>query len=288
MKKRLIVILFCLLIAFGGIYMAFPYLSGLKYRNDKLESCRVSTGGGMLGGYTELCLKQSEDGATVLVVREKETHADRERTSIYKASPEDLDTVHKLVRDHDLAAASRRRRSRIQVLDGDTTTFSFEYSKGDFSVSSYQVLSSKMEKGCLEVMQFLSSLAKGECETFLEPQEARLHLKSGYNLFYLVEESFENKLDGLLGEEREVSRYRECGIILAPGEELDLSDAEPFRGTASAGMMIYDSESGSVMLLYNDCDFEKDVYLLAQLDGHVPSAAPLIEEMTGPYSLIFN
>ncbi len=288
MKRKIAFILFCIVIVLGGVYMLMPIVSGLGFRNDELNSCSVSTGGGMLGGFSQFYLKQNEDGETVMEVRYRETHADRERISIYKASPEDFGPIREMVNKYGLVAASKRPRSRIQVLDGDTTTVSFDYSKDYFSVSDYQVLSSKMRNGFYEVIEYLHSLAKGECENFLEPQTAMLHLKSGYTLQYVVEDAFDSRLDAVLSEEREVSRMGDFGIVLAPGDDIDLSGAEAIGGVSAAGSMVLDTESGNILLLYKDHEFGSPVYLLAKLDGYVESACPLIEEMEGPYSLYLN
>ena len=286
MKKKAS-ILFCILVVIGGIFMLLPKLQGLRFRNDELESCRTSTGGGMLGGYSEYCLKRNENGEAVLEVRYKETHADRELIDIYKAGEEEFDHIRKLVNDHDLFAASKRRYRKARVLDGDTTSVSFSYSKDYFSISEEQVLSVGMRKGFAEVRDLLFSLATGECESYLEPQEARILIK-GYNLRYIVEDAFDGKLDGLLSVEREVSRFGECGITVSSGEAPDVSEAAPSGGAASAGSMVYDSKSGCIVLLYEDCEFDGPYYLLAKLDGYVDSARPLIKEMEGPYRFYLN
>ena len=285
--RKLSLVVFCLLVIAGGIYMLLPRLGGLKYRNDVLESCRVSTGGGMLGGHSEYCLKTGEEGDVILEVSFKETHADRMRTDVYKASEKDLQHIHAIVNERDLFAASKKRYSKMQVLDGDTTTLSFDYSGGYFSISSEQVLSSGMRKGWSDVIEYLHSLATGEHESFLEPQTARL-LADGYNLMYLVEDAFDGKLDGVLSEQHEVSRFEDCGIVFAAAKDIDLSVAEPAGETAAAGTLIYESESGRMILLYADHTFEGPVYLLAKLDGYVDSACPILEKMEGPYRFYLN
>ncbi|MBR2559025.1 MAG: hypothetical protein IKE37_01175, partial [Firmicutes bacterium] len=276
--KRIITAIICVLVIAGGVFLMISILGGMKYAKDELRSCSVSTGGGMLGGYSNSTLRLEKDGSVTLTVEGKETHADRLKTTVYQVSPEALDHVRDLVNQYDLYRASKRPKSGLEVMDGDTTTLSFTYSKGYFRIEDDQILTKKMSEGWREAIRYLSSLASGEGVTTLEPQTAMLYLKSGYTLQYLVEDTFDGRLDEILSEEREVTRAGEYGMILCEGVEVDLSGAEAVT-EAAAGTMIYDEESGSVILLYEDYAPEKPVYILAELDGYVSSACPLIAEM---------
>ena len=265
----------------------FLFMSGRKYRNDILESCAVSTGGGMLGGYSSSSLKIEDGGRASLTVKRRETHSDREVTTVYDVDPEALRRVSEMVNEYGLYAASRRPYSKIQVLDGDSTTLSFDYSKGRFTISDNQVLSGKMSEGVREVISFLSSLAAGEGIESLEPQTAWLYLKSGYTLRFFVCGAFDGRLNGILDLEHEVSGFADTGIVLCEGLMPDLSGAEP-AGEAKAGNIVYDPGSGKIILLYKDFAFDQPVYLLAELDGYISTAAPHIAEMEGAYKLQLN
>ena len=264
----------------------WPKIIGLRYKNTEPESCSVSTGGGMLGGYRTSRLKKEKNGEVTLTVSGKEHHAAREVTTVYRVSPEALSKVNEIAYEYGLYAASMRPRSRIEVLDGDTTTVSFDYPKGDFRISDEQVLSKKMRQGFREVMNYLSSLAAGEGVTTREPQRGLLYLKSGYTLQFIVDDLFDGRVEKILGEERETSRYEDCGITICTGEEIDLSGAEPVN-EAAGGWIVYDSRNKSVIILHQDHVFEQPVYRLAVLDGHIKYAAELIAEMEGSYRLIF-
>ena len=74
MKKILMAAVGLMLIA-GGIIAMFPYIEELQLKGEVLRSCSVSTGGGMLGGYTNYYLKRQKDGTVTLTVTGKETHA---------------------------------------------------------------------------------------------------------------------------------------------------------------------------------------------------------------------
>ncbi len=287
LKKILLLLLGILFIA-GGVYMILPTIAGLRFRNDELESCSVSTGGGMLGGYSSATLKRDPEGNAVLVVKGKETHADREVTTTYQADPAAFDKIREMVVKYDLYAASRRKLSPMQVLDGDTTHLSFDYSKGYFSVSGEQMMNRNMRTGFNEVRNYLYSLAGGEGIRTVEPQTAMLYLKSGYTLRFIVEDPFDGILDDILGEEHEVCRFGQDGIFLAPvPESFDVSGAEAQK-TVQAGSIVYDREEGGIILLYKDHEFEQNCYLLAHLDGYINSAVPLIEEMEGEYRMYLN
>jgi hypothetical protein len=290
MKKALLIIaciIVGILLTAGGVFATLSVIERLRIKNDDLNYCSVSTGGGMLGGYTQATLRTQKDGSVVYEVRKKETHADREVTTVYPASPEAFAHIKELVQTYNLYGASKRRYSDMFVLDGDTTRISFSGKNSSFSVSDTQDLNRKMRTGFREVERYLSTLATGEGETTVEPQTAMLYLKSGYTLQFIVENAFDGKLDAILGEEREVSAFGESGIVLCAGEQPDCSGAAPVS-EAGAGTIVYDGESGQIVLLYADYAFKHDVWILAALDGYVSHACPLIAEMEGTYRLFLN
>ena len=261
-------------------------VSSRKFANDDLKFCTVSTGGGMLGGYRSVTLRRSGDGAT-LTVAEKETHENRERTTVYTVDAEALNDVKALVLAHNLYGASKRRYSDDQVLDGDTTSLSFTFTTGSFGVSENQVLSSDMRKGFDAVVVYLNSLAVGEGTVSIEPQRAFLYLRSGYTLQFVIEDAFDGKLVGILSEERDVSAYADCGIVIAADADPDCADATPVQNGETCAI-VYDPQEGLIILLYADCAFGHDVFVLARLDGYPDSAAPLIAEMEGAYRMYLN
>ena len=286
MKKILMAAVGLMLIA-GGIIAMFPYIEELQLKGEVLRSCSVSTGGGMLGGYTNYYLKRQKDGTVTLTVTGKETHADRETTAVCEVDPKELDKINEIVLKYHLYPASRKKYSDHQVMDADSTSISFTYEKHSFRISEYQKLSRKMREGFRAAEQYLYSLRTDEAVITVEPQQAMLYLKSGYTLRFKVEDLFDGKLDAILGEEHETSRFLENGIVLAPGSGLDLSGAEAVN-EAAKGTIVYDSESMQLILLYTDYEFEAPVYVLARLDGYPDSACPLIAEMEGPYRFWLN
>ena len=285
--KKLLIALLCIALIGGCVFMMISAVSAKKYAHDELESCEVSTGGGMLGGSSSVRLSKGEDGSVVLLVREKETHADREITTVYQASEAALAHVRELVNDYDLYRASKRPLSKMRALDADTTSIWFDFASGYFRVSEEQVLSSKMRDGFRHVADYLSSLAVGEGVTTKEAQRAVLYLKSGYTLQFVVEDAFDSKLDSILNEEHETAKFKDCGIVLCKGETPDTSAAEPV-GSAKAGDIVFSPEDERILVLYADTTFESPVYVLARLDGYVSSACPLIAEMQGEYRLHLN
>ncbi len=279
--------LFMILLLAGGVFAMRSVIGGSKYGNDVLERCSTSTGGGMTGGSRSATLKRDGDGGAVLEVREREWHGAREFTTVYRVDPAAFDRIAEMVNEYDLYAASRRPRSNVVVLDGDTTSVSFDYSKGDFYVYDGLSLTRKMSEGFDRVVAYLYSLAEGEGTVTVEPQIARLYLKNGYTLRFTVENVFDGRLEEALGEECGTSRFGDFGIAVGRGEVLDVSGAQP-TGEVSAGDIVYDPESGRIVLLYADPAFPGPVYLLARIDGHVSSAAPLIREMEGAYAFVLN
>ena len=287
-KKRIIWIGVCVLFAALAVYLLYPEMLRVKLKKQELRSCSTSTGGGMLGGYKNADLRRDKEGNVVLTITEKATHADREVTTVYPASPEAFDKIRELVDSCKLYAASKRPYSKFQVLDGDTTSVSFSYENDSFRISDNQELSQKMAKGFREVRDYLYSLAQGEGVTTVEPQLAMLYLKSGYTLQFYVTDAFDGKLEGILDEEQDVSAFADCGIVLH-----ELPDWGPFEEAApeeqgAAGDIVYDPDGGQFILLYADHDFAHPVYRVASLNGYVASACPLIAEMEGSYRLYLN
>lgn len=264
-----------------------PTIEGMKFKNDELESCSVSTGGGMLGGNSGAYLSRDNDGNAVLEIRKRETHADREITTTYKVDNAAFDHIRGIVVKCDLYAASKKGYSEFQALDADTTTLHFSFSEGSFSISDEQELDRKMRDGFNEVEAYLYSLAQGEGITTMEPQTAMLYLKSGYTFTFIVEDAFDSKLDNILSEEKEVVPQGSFGILLNTADGLDTSGAEALE-TGAAGTIVYDSTNGQVVILYEDHEFGYPVYQLAHLEWMSENSFPLIAEMEGVYRLHFN
>ena len=86
MKKAIIIIICAVvgvLLTVGGVIAVFSILNRQQVRNDELKSCSVSTGGGMLGGYSYSQLKNRKTAPSPLRSAPKEpTRSARSRRSI--------------------------------------------------------------------------------------------------------------------------------------------------------------------------------------------------------------
>ena len=91
--KKLLMILAGILVAGGIGFMVFRIVDNMKFKNDELNSCYYSVGGGMLGGSSSVSLRKEKDGRTTLTVKHKETHEDREESTVYEADPEAFDHI---------------------------------------------------------------------------------------------------------------------------------------------------------------------------------------------------
>ena len=288
MNRRLLALVYILCILCAVIIGVFVYSrSAFRYRKDVLKSCSVSSGGGMLGGYSESSLSMDKEGNAVLTVRKKETHAEREVTTVYQVDPQALEEIGEMIYRYNLYGASKRPYSKFEVLDGETTTLSFRTEKGYFSISGSQVLTGRMKEGWQAVINRLHTLAAGEGVTTVEPQTAMLYLKSGYTLQFIVEDAFDSRLDEILSEEQEVSAFMNHGIVVHTGQDPDLSGADAVY-SASAGDMVYLEKNRQIIILYTDYKSDEPLYILARLSGHVSSACPLIQEMEGLYRMYLN
>ena len=269
--------------------MFLSKLIGNKFKDKRLTSCSVSTGGGMLGGHREVTVKREEADDGTLTIRTREDHSAREVTTVYPVKAEVFDKLEEIVNRYDLYAASKRGMSDMQILDGDTTTIRFYYGRESFYVDELQDLNKTMSEGFRKVCQYMNSglaVEGAEGVTTIEPQQGTLYLH-GYTLQFEVAAAFDGRLDEILGTEREISRFEDCGIMLCTGETPDLTGAEPAE-SAERGNIYYDTASGSIILLYGEHSFSEPVYLLAKLDDYVDSACPLIEKMDGAYRLRLN
>lgn len=261
-----------------------------KFKNDRLLGCTVSTGGGSLGGHWTVKVRRGDADDGRLTIEKRETHADRQVTTEYPVPAEVFTTLAEMANKYHMYAASKRRMSDMQILDGDTTTIRFYYTKGDFRVYQLQKLDRTMSTGFREIRDYMNLLPLDktvEGVTTVEPQTATLHLRSGYTLQFNVEPVFDGRLNDILGEEHESARFEQSGIILCSGVTPNLTGASAVSG-ASACSIVYEADSKSIILLYEDRSFSGPVYLLAVCESDAKSAGPLIAEMEGPYALWLN
>ena len=285
--KKILMIVLGIVLAVGLVFVIYKVKDNAKFRDGELRSCSVSTGGGMLGGYSGSYLAKNKDGSVTLTVTYREAHNTREVKTVYQADAASLIHVRELVNVYGLYAASKRPYSKHIAYDADSTSVSFSYENGSFRISDNQEISRRQREGFREVSVYLSSLASGNGVTTVEPQTAMLYLKSGYTLQFIVEDAFDGKLDWLLGEKHIVSKYGEAGIVLCGVEDVDFSAGESLD-MAARGTIVFDPETSHIIILYEDCEFDKPVIKLAHLNGYADSACPLIAEMEGEYSLYLN
>jgi len=184
-------------------------------------------------------------------------------------------------------AASRRGQSSLMIMDGDTTTLSFLFEKESFQVSETQRLSRKMAQGFGAIRTYMRSLESGEGVTAIEPQSARMTSVDGYTEIFIVESAFDGRLDEILSVERTVGREGDFGIVLCSGIAPELSGAVP-SADAAAGSMVYDPQTGGIIVLYKEHSFAEPVYLLAKLDHENSSAYKLLAQTEGERRLYFN
>ena len=266
--------------------MIFSLFGSLKYKNSDLVYCRYSRGGGMLGGYTNVTLKKEKNGNTVLTVETKQYHYTREVTTTYDVSPDAFDELKKLIFEYDMYGASKAKMSPFQVLDGDTTSISFDFDKGDFRVSDTQALSKKQAEGMREIYRYLVSLKKGEGVTTVEPQQAIIRTE-GYSLIYYIEQPFDGKFDEILSAPFKVYDYEGKGIVINVAAGVDCTEAEIITD-GLPGTIVYDQASGKIIALYDDCMFTQPVFLVANMDSHSTNAYELLKRMEGEYSVELN
>lgn len=158
-----------ILAAIWGIACGLRYVRSLiqgytpgKFRKENFLGCCFTTGGGMLGGYHEIKLRRKNSPEGTITCRSREMHNSEEKTTVCPASEEVFTKVAELAEAHHLYAASRRKMSGIEVLDGDTTTVWFDYKGGDFKIDDYQDINQTMADGLQKVKKYLSGCAAAE------------------------------------------------------------------------------------------------------------------------------
>ena len=266
--------------------MIISILGKLKFKNEILKSCRYSVGGGMNGGYTIIYLARDKQGRQYLETRHKNYHYSREITTVYPVAADAFEQVKKRCFEYDMYAASKARMSPFEVLDGDTTTLSFDFEKDGFRVSDNQMLTAKHKEGIKTIRNYLINCKEGEGVKTVEPQEMIMRV-DGYSLIYHMTPAFDSKLDNVLSEKISAVKYADKGIILATVKEPDTADALPLND-AAAGNIICEINTGRIIALYQDCHFDGPVYLVADMVSHSTSAYELLQNMEGEYYVNLN
>ena len=287
MIKKIGIILLGILILVGGIFMVLQFMKQQKLKNSELESCFSSTGGGMDGGYSRATIKKEDDGSVTLTVINQQYHYTREETTVYQVDPKVLEDIKEIVLKYDLYGASKRPNSPVVAYDAPTSTIGFDFTEDYFSIGDYQVLSNKQNEGWHKFIEYLNSIERKDGVKTVAPQEAVLSMPTGYTFTFYVDEAFDGKLDDVLVESDEVKKYEDVGIVYKTVKDLDVSGGKEST-LGEKCTFVYKKDTGEIILLYADTEFEEPVVLLAELDYKTESALPHFEQMEGTYYMRLN
>ena len=188
MKKIIKTVLILLIL--GGIgFMMFNIFDNNKYKNDSIDKCTYSHGGGMLGDVYSVSARKLKDGSSELVIQQAPSHNERIVTKTYKIDNNIFEEIKKIMLDYNLYKASKKGKSPFEVLDAPSTSLYLSFEKNDsFSVNDYQNLSNKDFEGINNILDKMLSYASGDPIISIEPHELALSI-DGYNIFYYINES---------------------------------------------------------------------------------------------------
>ncbi len=260
--KILLIVLAAILLA-GGITML---IFSLKYRNKTLDYVRYSSGGDMIGSYHS-CKMSYVDGEPVLTEESMEFHSARRVTTVYKISEEDFGNVKKLMLDYNMYLASKMPLSKHIVLDGATSSISFDFEESvdGFSVSDNQALTNRQSKGFRAIRDYMFDLTdKTEGVTTVEKMYAFIYTDT-LRLKYLVSEDIDDNYLYVFFSEADIktdddgNRYYDVNNDYYDMSEVKTTDHEP------AGSLVYIPDEERVIMAEKDMDL-KGVYVIASLD----------------------
>ena len=277
MKKKWIWIILIIALGIGGFYMGIPYFKNQNLKQTNLTSCRVSCGGGMLGGYSSQTLKK-EGNKVVYVTENKAVHNERLVTKAYLAKEEDLELIKDLVIRYDLYRASKKGQSPIQALDAETCTVSFSFEDGTyFSVSDTQDLSRKEMEHTREITNTLANFAVGEPTVEIEPHEIALIL-DGYQEGYELEEF--NNIDAFLEQLGNKHFYHKEDYAQATKSpiSIDVTGINPST-EISKGALGYDANTNELLFFYEDTKQKEPIYVIGHLSDMYDTSIQLIKDM---------
>lgn len=164
MKKKtyLITAMLCVVGITGifGFGKAFAGWFGDEKIDEQLKAFSYDCGGGMLGGYESLAVKKIDEGSALVTQSKAEWHHDIPKVSEYKVSAKVLEEIKDIFNEKNMAGWQKKPLSKYQVLDGDTSSFSFSFAKTRTHFSDTQDLPDKWWEGTKEML----ALVRQYCE----------------------------------------------------------------------------------------------------------------------------
>ena len=103
--------------------MCIVSLLAKKFKPEGLESCSCSTSGGMLGAYRRVTLRRDRKGKRTVSLQYKETHSDREQTTVYPASEEAFVKATEIMKKYHLNSSANVNRLREALTKKEIVTF---------------------------------------------------------------------------------------------------------------------------------------------------------------------
>lgn len=278
----------------SGLFGCAPGGSGEAMEADRIQAVRLTSGGGMTGGFSSTELARQADGTISLVTSEKTWHNERARYVTYAVEADAFDKIAAIANDYDLRGASKRRRSDLVVLDADTTTLRFELMDeqgsydvdGSFSISSEQELSDREREGWRAVARALSEMAGShEGVESLEPLRFTLVVRGAQYQLIASECLAVEDLATRTPLDIELTDTAEGNKAFRLDEPLDVSDAPQAR--AVAGTLCYDSAEGIVVFFCSDGTPTDHLFELGKVESDFETAF-IAETEPGSYTLWSN
>lgn len=151
----------CLLVAaicvagFAGVFYPNSAFGmnwfGKEEIKEPLNSFTYSSGGGMLGGHKSLDVKKVDASSAIVIDYDAEWHHAIPKVSEYKVSSKVLADIQKIFNAKEMAKWQNLPPSEIQILDGDTSSYYFNFGKRRVRFSDTQSLPNKWWESAKEI-----------------------------------------------------------------------------------------------------------------------------------------
>lgn len=128
-------------------------LFGREEVKEPLNEFEYHCGGGMLGGHKSLMVKRLENGLAIIEDYQQTWHHAIPTVSEYMVSDKILEEIKQIFNEKEMVTWEKRPPSEIQILDGDTSSYYFNFAKRRIRFSDTQSLPDKWWDGPKQMMK---------------------------------------------------------------------------------------------------------------------------------------
>lgn len=127
MKKKMIIIIFIVLLCIGAIFMFKPK----KKIDSKLIFTSTISSGSMNGGRSETSIERVDDNKALYSIYDQPSHSSPVDIKEYYIDDTTLDKIKAIFDKYDLQEYPKLKRSEIFAHDAATTSYEYKFENGD-------------------------------------------------------------------------------------------------------------------------------------------------------------